>query len=125
MKKILLATAALAAMSTTASAAELFGTGLYLDTEVVGEYAVDAENATLTVSPEVSYAAGGFVILAGTDLAIYDGEFVADDTFGQLPTVDFEVDYFLTPAAYVYVTTSYDLDAGDRGEVTLGASFSF
>lgn len=125
MKKILLATAALAAMTTTASAAELFGTGIYLDTEVVGEYAVDAENATVTISPEASYATHGFVILAGTDLAIYDGEFVADDTFGQLPTVNFEVDYYVAPSAYVYVTTSYDLDAGDRGDIIVGASFSF
>lgn len=121
--RLLATTAAALLLATSASAMDL-GMGLSLNTEVTAEYAVDAEKLTLT-TPELGYTLSGFDITASTELAIYNGEFVVEDTFSTLPTIDFTVEREVMNGLTAYVETSYDLDAGERGEITLGTTFAF
>jgi hypothetical protein len=73
MKKFLLATAAVLAMTSTASALD-FGNGLALDTELVNEYNTDTTTFTSVLTPRLGYApVEGLAVWAETDLAIYDG----------------------------------------------------
>ena len=73
MKKILLATAAIFAMASSASALD-FGNGLALDTELVTEYNTDTSTVTSVLTPRLGYApVEGLAIWAETDLSIYDG----------------------------------------------------
>ena len=122
--RLLATTAAALLLATSVSAMDL-GMGLSLNTEVTGEYKVDAENMTLTSTPELVYTNFGFDFAASTELAIYDDKFVVEDTFSTLPTIDFTVERELMDGLTAYVETSYDLDAGERGEITLGSTFAF
>lgn len=122
--RLLATTAAALLLATSASAMDL-GMGLSLNTEVTAEYAVDAENMTLTSTPELGYTLSGFDFMASTELAIYNDKFVVEDTFSTLPTIDFTVERVVMEGMTAYVETSYDLDAGERGEITLGTTFAF
>ena len=73
MKKILLATAAVFAMASSASALD-FGNGLALDVELVTEYNTDSTTITSVLTPTLGYAPiEGLSVWAETDLSIYDG----------------------------------------------------
>ncbi len=73
MKKILLATAAIFAMASSASALD-FGNGLALDVELVTEYNTDSSTVTSVLTPTLGYAPiEGLSVWAETDLSIYDG----------------------------------------------------
>lgn len=119
------AMAALFASTTLASSFEIGNTGVALNTEVVGEYLVDAENMTVVVTPTLAYTWQGAYVAASTDLTIYNDELVVSDTFNVLPTIDFEAEYNLNANARVYGEVSYDLEAEERSDVTLGVAFSF
>jgi len=122
MKAIIVA-AALAAVGTQAAAIEL-GAGLSLNTTATAEYNIDAENMTATVEPTIGYAAPLDIALSvGTELSIYDGEFV-EATFETLPTLDFRAERDMFNAT-VYGEVSYDLDAEARTDAVVGVSFSF
>ena len=122
--RLLATTAAALLLATSVSAMDL-GMGLSLNTEVTAEYKVDAENMTLTSTPELAYTNFGFDFAASTELALYNDEFVIEDTFSTLPTIDFTVERVVMEGMTAYVETSYDLDAGERGEITLGTTFAF
>jgi len=129
MKKILLATAAVFAMASSASALD-FGNGLALDTEIVTEYNTDTSTVTSVLTPRLGYApVEGLAIWAETDLSIYDGnDFIKFEgsAFGggvlgatYVPNVD------LGPASVeAYIENNFD---GDFGYVDslVGVSLSF
>jgi hypothetical protein len=133
MKNILIAAiAALGFTATTASAVELPIPGLELNTEVVAEYKVDAETATLTSTPELAYSptfVNGLTATAGIEIDIWskaDG-FTLTDQFEVLPEVFLGVTY--VPEALdnleLEVGTAYDFEASERDEITITATFNF
>lgn len=133
MKNVLLATTVLALTSATAaSAMDLPIPGLALNTEVVAEYKVDAETATLTATPELAYSpsfVGGLTATAGIEVDVWskaDG-FTLTDQFDVKPEILLGVTY--VPAALdsleLEVGTSYDFEAAERSEITMTATFNF
>jgi hypothetical protein len=133
MKNILIA--AIAALGFTASAASALDLpipGLELNTEVVAEYKVDAETATLTSTPELAYSptfVNGLTATAGIEIDIWskaDG-FTLTDQFEVLPEVFLGVTY--VPEALdnleLEVGTAYDFEASERDEITITATFNF
>ena len=125
MTKTLIAAAVAALFATSASAFEIGSTGVALNTEVVGEYLVDAENMTVVVTPELSYSWDKAVFAASTDLSIYNDGLVVSETLDVLPTVDFSAEYHIGATSYIYGKVSYDLEAEERSDIALGVSFSF
>lgn len=129
MKKILLATAAIFAMASSASALD-FGNGLALDTELVSEYNTDTTTFTSTLTPRLGYApVEGLSVWAETDLAIYDGtDFISFDSSAfegavigatYVPNVD------LGPASVeAYIENNFDGDFGYVDSI-IGLSLSF
>lgn len=128
MKKILLATAAIFAMASAASALD-FGNGLALNTELNGEYNTGTELFVTTLTPELAFApVEGLGLYVNTDFVLYDGaDLISTDTAftgltvgaSYVPNVD------LGPAsleAYIEAEFDEDLEAGD---VLVGATFSF
>lgn len=122
MKFAALTAAALLA-ATSAQAIDLGATGLSLGVDTTAEYNIDAENMTLTTTPELGYNMYGFVNLTvGADIAIYDDEFVMGD---ELPTLDFGASTLIRENLELYLETGYDLEAEDMSDVVVGATFSF
>ena len=125
MTKTLTIAALVAALSSAASAAEL-GWGLTAGAKTVGEYNVDTEIMSLTVEPTIGYTIQPIELNleASTLLNVYEDEFV-DATWENLPTLDFRASKGLFDNVEVYGEVSYDLEASERGDVVIGASFSF
>lgn len=74
MKKFLLATAALLALTSTASALD-FGNGIALESELATEYNTDTTVFTSILTPRLGYApVEGLSIWTETDIAIYNGD---------------------------------------------------
>lgn len=72
--KFLMATAALVAMTSAASALD-FGNGLALNTDLVTEYNTDTSVVTSILTPRLGYAPiEGLAVWAETDIAIYNGD---------------------------------------------------
>ena len=120
--------AAVAAMATTsATAMDLGATGLTLNTEVVAKHLVDAGTTSATINPELGYNFGLADFTIGTKLNVWDNanSLTLDDEFDHMPVMDFGITYGLTDSLELEAITSYDLEAGDRGEMTLTATFSF
>lgn len=129
MKKILLATAAIFAMASSASALD-FGNGLALNTELVNEYNTDTTTFTSTLTPRLGYApVEGLAVWAETDLAIYDGDdFISFDSSAfdgavigatYVPNVD------LGPVSVeAYIENNFDGDFGYVDSI-VGLSLSF
>ena len=111
----------------------LLAEGLTFGGEVDSEYKVDAESMTVTLTPEVNYGMGKWNFEASTDISVYNNKSTADSNFvlfdaldsGTHPALDFEVTYGLRDNLELSAGSSWDLNAGKRGEVTIGASFSF
>ena len=120
--KLAIATAVVMLAASSASAIELGIAGLTVGTTTTAEYNVDAENMTLTLEPEVGYAFAGLDFTAGTELTIYDDEFVAGDT---MPTLDFKATRQVWDNLELYGEVGYDFELEERTDVTLGASFKF
>lgn len=124
MTKTLSIAAIVAVMASSASALEL-GYGLSLSNTATAEYNVDTEVMSLKTEPTLAYAAPyGVGVSVGTELSIYEDEFV-DATFETLPTLDFRADREVHTGLTVYGEVSYDLEAEERGDAVLGVSFSF
>lgn len=122
MKNIALAAIFAAATTTSASAMDLGLGGLTLNTEVIGEYNVDAENMLMTVEPTLGYTLAGVNLEVGTLMEVYNDEIVLGDT---KPTIDFRAGYYFTDSLEVYGEVGYDLEAEGRTDVIIGASFNF
>ena len=130
--KTLLSTVAVAAtfFATTVSAETQLGAGFSLETEVKAERKVDADTSIITINPEVTYSVGavaGLELTTGTTLSVWDNtdDFTMDDEFNHLPVLEFGGSYALRDDFTIEAVTSYDLEAEERGEITLTASFAF
>jgi len=133
MKNILIAAiAALGFTATTASAFELPIPGLELNTQVVAEYKVDAETATLVSTPELAYSpafAKGLTATAGIEIDVWSkaGGFTLADQFDVKPEILLGVTYVppVLKSLELELGTSYDFEAAKRSEITLVATFNF
>jgi hypothetical protein len=129
MKKFLLATAAMLAMTSAASALD-FGNGLALDTELVTEYNTDTTVFTSVLTPRLAYAPiEGLGIWAETEVAIYDGEdFISFDGFpfeGAILGATYVPNLDLGPASVeAYIENNFDGDFGYVDSI-VGVSLSF
>jgi len=126
MKNIVATSVALILATTAVSAADL-GMGFSAGGKIVSEYTYDAENMNVTLTPEVGYtlAIGRDIdFTMSTDLEIYDDQFVTDAMFDGV-TLDFKASSMMMKSLEAYTKTSYDIENGDRGEITLGLSFVF
>jgi len=112
--------------------APLYAEGFSFGGEVDSEYKLDAASMTVTLSPEVNYDMGLWNFEASTDISVYnstsaDSNFVLLDSLdsGSHPVLDLEATYAMSPSLELSAGTSWDLNKSERGEVTVGASFSF
>ena len=120
--KLAITTAAALLVATSASAIELGIAGLTATTTTTAEYNVDAENMTLTLEPEVGYAFAGIDFTAGSEISIYNDDFVLGD---EMPTLDFKAARKVWDNLELYGEVGYDFELEERTDVTLGASFKF
>lgn len=120
--KLAIATAAAVFAATSASAIELGIAGLTASTLATAEYNVDAENMTVKLEPEVGYAFAGIDYTVGTNIMLYNDEFVVGD---EMPTLDFKASRQIWDNLELYGEIGYDLELEERTDVTVGASFKF
>lgn len=112
------AVAAVVALTTTTAYAD----GVSFGGDVTAEYNVDAENLTLTVTPELGYSMWDVDFTLGSDIAVYNDGITLGDT---KPTLDFGATYAISAQLEVYGEVSYDLETESRGDVVVGATYSF
>lgn len=130
MKNIFAATV-VATLIAGASAAETqLGSGFSLETEVKAERKVDADTSIITINPELTFdvaAVDGLELTTGTTLSVWDNtnDFTMDDEFDHLPVLEFGGSYIVRDDFTIEAVTSYDLEAEERGEITLTATFAF
>ena len=122
----------LIAAAVVLAGAPLYAEGFTFGGEVDSEYKLDAESMTVTLTPEVNYGMGMWNFEASTDISVYDStsadsNLVLFDALddGSHPVLDFEATYAMSPSLELSAGTSWDLNKSERGEVTVGASFSF
>lgn len=128
-----------AAMATApAFAADLPVPGLSLDTEVKAEHMLDAGSTILTLNPEVNWQPmvdGPLNLSVGTTITAFDstaGNSFGDDIImfnafdeGNRPNIELGLTYSFREDTEFYAETEWDVDAGERTEVKIGASFNF
>lgn len=114
-------TAAVAA-TVVAMATSSYAQGVSLSGDVVTEYNTDTEVLTLSVNPELATTAYNVEFTLGSDIAVYNDEFVIGDV---KPTLDFGASYMLQSNVEVYGKVSYNLETESRGDVVVGAKYSF
>ena len=123
--KVFTTAAVAATFLTTAAHAVDLGNGVSVGAEMDAHWAVDAEALSMTLTPEMGYSNWGNDFTVSTDLDVYSAEeFQLGDAFDSL-VVDFEVTRPWMSNIELYGKTSYDFDAEERGEITVGATFSF
>jgi len=118
-----------AAMAVTAS--PLFADGLRFGGESTAEYNADQEHMTLTLTPKATYAFGQMDFTASSELSMYDS--AAADHFavanlleeGSRPDLDIEATYYLQGGLSVFAKTGWDIDASERKDIIVGATFAF
>ena len=108
--------------ATGAAANEIGATGITWGVETTAEYNVDAENMTLTSTPEIGYGLMGLDLTASTELSIYNDDFVLGD---EMPTLDFKATRQVWDNLELYGEVGYDFELEERTDVVVGASFSF
>lgn len=130
MKNIFAATVVATLFAGAAVAETQLGNGVSLETEVKAERKVDADTSIITINPELTFdvaTVDGLEFTTGTKLSVWDNtnDFTMDDEFDHLPVIDFGVEYALRDDLTIEAVTTYDLEAEERGEVTITASFAF
>ena len=129
MRKLILTAIAGLFFTGSAYAETSLGNGISLENEIVAKHLVDADKTTMDLTPEVTWTTGSLDIWANTKIGIYDSSatdsIVLADWFDQMPTMNIGADYDINSSTEVYAKTSWNLDAGERGEMELGLSFSF
>lgn len=113
--------AALAATLAFAATTSYAG-GVSLSGDATAEYNTDSEVMTLSVTPELGYSMWNIDFTAGSTIAVYNDEFVLGD---DKPTLDFEANRPLGSGFEVYGKVSYNLETESRGDVVVGAKYSF
>jgi len=122
--KVITTAAAAALLSTAVSAADI-GSGLSVGAEVDANWQVDAEALTMTLTPEMAYSNWGNEFTVSTDLDIWSAEeFQLGNSFDGM-VLDFEVTRPWISNIELYAKTSWDIDAAERGEISVGGKFSF
>lgn len=127
--KFLMATAALVAMTSAASALD-FGNGLALNTDLVTEYNTDTSVVTSILTPRLGYApVEGLAVWAETDIAIYNGDhFIKFDstTFeGAVLGATYVPNANLGPASVeAYIENNFD-SSFEYVDSIVGVSLSF
>jgi|TARA_B100000131_G_scaffold279076_1_gene284031 hypothetical protein len=113
----------------SAFAETMLGGGFSLENELKAKHLIDADQTTMDLTPEVTWTTGSLDIWANTKIGIYDSNatdsIVLTDWFDQMPTMNVGADYDINSSTEVYAKTSWNFDAGERGEMELGVSFSF
>ena len=130
MNKLIATVALLGAFTTTAYAE---GISWHWNNEVTAEYSVDAEKTIMDYEPEMEIGfALDWSLDIGTKIPLYDSTAIDSvrifDTLdeGNRPNINFEVTYGgFGDNLEVYGKTHWDIDKEDRGDVTVGMSFSF
>ena len=130
MKNIFAATVVATLLAGTAQAETQLGNGFSLETEVKAERKVDADTSIITINPELTFDVAtidGLELTTGTKLSVWDNtnDFTMDDEFDHLPVLEFGGSYALRDDLTIEAVTSYDLEAEERGEITITASFAF
>jgi hypothetical protein len=124
-KMKVITTAAAAVLLTTAVNAADLGNGISFGGETDVNWGVDAEALTMTLTPELGYVFFGNDLTLSSDLDVYSAEeFQLDNALDDL-VLDFKVTRDVYENLELYGKTSWDLDAAERGEITVGATFSF
>jgi hypothetical protein len=123
--KLAALTAAALLTAGSVSAMEIGNTGVSLGATTVAEYAVNAGRTSIVLTPALAYSNWGVDLAASADIAVYDNEFVLMNALDALPTIEFSASYDVMDNASAYVKSSWDLDAMEMGEITLGVAFSF
>jgi len=122
-----LALATVATLATTSAWADGLPT-ISFGGDLDANYATDAERMTVDITPELSIMPmTGLELEANTKLALYDEAVVVSDTLDVLPTINFEATYSMSGMDSVewYAKTSYNFESSERGELHVGATFSF
>ena len=100
-----------------------------LNTEVKATYLVDASTTVATINPELSYTGlGSLKLTAGTTLNLWENVGTTSDItdeLNHLPVLEFGVKYALNANFGVETGFNYDLEAKNRGDIKLVATFSF
>ena len=130
MKNIFAATVVATLFAGAVAAETQLGNGVSLETEVKAERKVDADTSIITINPELTFdvaAVNGLEFTTGTKLSVWDNtnDFTIDDEFDHLPVIDFGVEYAVRDDLTLEAVTTYDLEAKERGEITLTATFAF
>tara|TARA_B100000963_G_scaffold199139_1_gene173349 strand:- start:1881 stop:2267 length:387 start_codon:yes stop_codon:yes gene_type:complete len=128
MRIITIATAALLALSSAALAETTISSNWSLDTEVKATHMVDAETNVLTINPEITYAAmDALDLTVGTTFNLWEDVNNTDitDEMDHMPVLELGATYALTEAWEFDASMNYDLEAGERSDIKLVASFSF
>jgi hypothetical protein len=119
--KLTAATAATLAVMATAS----YANELSFGSEATGEYNVDQEAFSLTLTPEAVYTTDRFDFTLSSDLTLYDEVDNFSLNNDELPTLDLEVSTYVDENLELYGKVSYDLETEDRGDLVVGATFAF
>ena len=126
--KLATAVATLTGFAQTTSAADL-GPNLALNTDVKATYLVDAETTVATINPEFSYTGlENLEMTVGTTLNLWENVGVKSDIGDELkhlPVLALGTTLTVTESFDVAASMTYDLEAGNRGDINLVATFSF
>jgi hypothetical protein len=124
MKNVLLTSAAIVAFASAASAFEI-APGLSAGADVATSYTVDAEDLTATLTPTLSYNWDAISLSASTDLSVWNNGWAGHQMFDVKPTIDLEAVYAVQDDLELKAATTYNMEAENRGEITLTATLSF
>jgi len=126
--KLATAVATLTGFTQTAFAADL-GPNLALNTDIAATYLVDAETTVATINPEFSYTGlENLEMTVGTTLNLWENVGVKSDIGDELehlPVLALGTTLTVTESFDVAASMTYDLEAGNRGDIKLVATFSF
>ena len=112
----------------TVHAADLGG-NFAINTDVTTTYMVDAETTVTTINPEFSYTGwSSLELTAGTTLNLWENvgeESHIGDELDHLPVLEFGVTYSIRENLDIELGFDYDLEAEDRSDIKMIATFSF
>ena len=100
-----------------------------VNTEISATYMVDAETTVATINPELSYTGlQSLELTAGTTLNLWENVGVNSDITDELehlPVLEFGAEYSILSNLDIGASFNYDMDAKERGDIKLEATFSF
>tara|TARA_B100000427_G_C15429550_1_gene560129 strand:- start:335 stop:727 length:393 start_codon:yes stop_codon:yes gene_type:complete len=112
----------------TIHAADLGG-NFALNTDVKATYMVDAETTVATINPELSWSGiESLQLSAGTTLNIWENVGVNSDITDELehlPVLELGAEYSIRSNFDIEASFNYDMEAKERGDIKLEATFSF